>query len=257
MDTNQNNPRTDIDLNDFQLRNIDILTHLYVHNAVDDEIVEKLRRSELDYFSLLNKYKLLEQKINIDEKTNLLKFKKDYLTDIIKTASRIYFGSETQNFTIAFIRFDIDDFSVFNNQYGHDAGDEVLITIASIIREHSRPTDYVIRFGGEEFDVILPSTSIDGAVKYLENIFKLINSVEVPYNGQKLKVTVSAGVSSLLYSFNEKRIMESFIEDLFKQLQTEADNALYEAKYLGKNRYCIYSEDKKNEYVKIRKIYTK
>ncbi len=247
----------EIELNEFQLRNIDILTHLYVHNAVDDEVVEKLRKSELDYFTLLNKYKLLEQKVNIDEKTNLLKFKKDYLTEIIKTASRIYFGSETQSFTISFVRFDIDDFSVFNNKYGHDAGDEVLVKIASIIRDRSRPTDYVIRFGGEEFDVILPSTTIDGAIKYLDSIFEIINDARIPYNGQELKVTVSAGVSSIHYTFNEKRIVEETIEELFKRLQSEADNALYEAKYLGKNRYCVYSEDKKTEYIKIRKIYTK
>jgi diguanylate cyclase (GGDEF)-like protein len=257
MNTKQRNHSDEIELNDFQLRNISILTHLYVHNAVDDEIVEKLRGSELDYFSLLNKYKLLEEKINVDEKTNLLKFKSDYLTDIIKTASRIYFGSETQNFNITFVRFDIDDFSIFNNKYGHEIGDEVLIKIASIIREHSRPTDYVIRFGGEEFDVILPSTSIDGAVKYLDNIFGLINSAEIIYGKEKLKVTVSAGVSTLLYTFNEKRIAEESIEDLFKKLQGEADNALYEAKYLGKNRFCLYSEEKRDEYKKIRKIYTK
>jgi diguanylate cyclase (GGDEF)-like protein len=253
----KNNEIREIELNEFQLRNIDILTHLYVHNAVDDEVVEKLRKSELDYFTLLNKYKLLEQKINVDEKTSLLKFKKNYLTEIIKTASRIYFGSENQNFTVSFVRFDIDDFSVFNNKYGHDAGDEVLVKIASIIRDRSRPTDYVIRFGGEEFDVILPSTTIEGALKYLDSIFTIINEARINYNGLELKVTVSAGVSSLQYIFNEKRIVETTVEDLFKNLQHEADNALYEAKYLGKNRYCVYSADKKDEYVQIRKVYTK
>ena len=76
-------------LDDFQLRHIQILTHLMAHDAIDDEIVENLRKSELDYFALLNKYHLLEQKVNIDEKTNLLKYKNDYLTEIIKTASLI------------------------------------------------------------------------------------------------------------------------------------------------------------------------
>lgn len=259
MDDTKNitNDIREIDLNDFQLRNIDILTHLYIHNAVDDDVVEKLRRSELDYFSLLNKYKLLEQKVNIDEKTNLLKFKNDYLTEIIKTASRIYFGSDSSTFDVSFIRFDIDDFSHFNNKYGHDAGDEVLISIASIIRDNSRPTDYVIRFGGEEFDVILPSTSIKGATRYLDNMYKIFNTSLVSYKNQKFKVTLSAGVSTLAYSFADKKIVESTIQELFKNLQNEADNALYEAKYLGKNRYCLYSSEKKQEYTKIRKIYTK
>ena len=228
-----------------------------MHNAVDDEVVEKLRKSELDYFALLDKYKLLEEKVNVDEKTSLLKFKKGYLTDIIKTASRIYFGSDMPLFPIGFIRFDIDDFSVFNNKYGHDAGDEVLIKIASIIRENSRPTDYVIRFGGEEFDVILPSTSIPGTTKYLDKLYTIINKTTIKYNNMLLNVTLSAGVSGIDYSFKDKKIDENGIESLFKKLQTEADNALYEAKYLGKNQYCVYSEEKKQEYQKIRKIYSK
>jgi len=102
-------------LDDFQLRHIQILTHLMANDAIDDEVVENLRKSELDYFALLNKYHLLEQKVNIDEKTNLLKYKKDYLTEIIKTASRIYFGTDSVNYNVSFIRFDIDDFSLFNN----------------------------------------------------------------------------------------------------------------------------------------------
>ena len=99
------------ELNEFQLRNIQILTHMLSHDAISDEIVEFLRKSELDYFSLIDKYNILEQKVNIDEKTNLLKYKNDYLTNIIKTASRIYFGTDFSNYNISLIRFDIDDFS--------------------------------------------------------------------------------------------------------------------------------------------------
>ena len=70
-------------LNEFQLRNVEILTQLLITDAVTDEVIDLLRDSELDYFSLLDKYKLLETKVNVDEKTNLLKFKTDYLTNII------------------------------------------------------------------------------------------------------------------------------------------------------------------------------
>ena len=66
------------------------MTHLLESDAITDEVVEYLRKSELDYFSLIDKYKLLEEKVNIDEKTNLLKYKNDYLTNIIKTASRVF-----------------------------------------------------------------------------------------------------------------------------------------------------------------------
>ncbi len=246
------------ELNDFQLRNIKILTHLLENNAISDDIVEYLRKSELDYFSLIDKYELLEQKVNIDEKTNLLKYKNDYLTNIIKTASRIYFGTEQSRYYISFVRFDIDNFSHFNNKYGHELGDKVLVLIADILRKNSRPTDYAIRFGGEEFDVILPSTDLEGTKKYIKTIFDAIRKLELNYNNEIIKITVSAGISILEYHFeNNKKIVDSEIEKYFKRLQNEADNALYEAKYLGKDRYCIYSKSKEKEYIDIRRKYSK
>ncbi|MCX7820851.1 MAG: GGDEF domain-containing protein [Brevinematales bacterium] len=254
MEKNKN-----IELKDFQLRNIEIITHLFKAGVLDDDIVENLRLAELEYFSLLDKYDLLEKKVNVDEKTNLLKFKKDYLNNIVKTASRIFYdGFRQMLYHISFVRFDIDNFSSFNNHYGHDVGDKILIEIAEILKNGSRPTDYVIRFGGEEFDVILPATDIEGAKVYVEKIINKIRSLELDYNGQKLKVTVSAGISSISYRFVEQRFLEDAkIESDYQKLQQEADNALYEAKYLGKDRFCVYDPSKKEEYSKIRKLYVK
>jgi diguanylate cyclase (GGDEF)-like protein len=247
----------DRELSEFQLRNIKILTHLLKHDAVSDDIIDCLHQSELDYFSLIDKYDILQQKVNIDEKTNLLKFKKDYLTQIIKTASRIYYGMNAFQYHITLARFDIDDFSIFNNRYGHDLGDEVLVRIADLLHTSSRPTDYAIRFGGEEFDVILPSTDIEGARLYMEKIYEKVRNLRIFHQGKTLKVTLSAGLSSFLYRFDKKKIIQdSEIQDYFKTLQSEADNALYEAKYLGKDRYCIYSKEREEEYRKIRKQYT-
>jgi diguanylate cyclase (GGDEF)-like protein len=244
------------ELNDFQLRNIRILTHLLTHNAIDDDIVEYLRKSELDYFSLIDKYEILEHKINVDDKTSLLKYKNDYLTNILKTASRIYFGTGDVSYSISLVRFDIDNFSVFNNKYGHDLGDKVLKKIADIIRTKSRPTDYAIRFGGEEFDVLLPATDLEGTRIFLENIFREIRRTEIDFKDEKLKVTVSAGVSTLKYSFsNDKLINDDETENYFMVLQNEADDALYEAKNSGKDRYCIYDRSKSEEYALIRDSY--
>jgi two-component system, cell cycle response regulator len=244
------------ELNEFQLRNIKILTHLLTHNAINDEIVEYLRKSELDYFSLIDKFELLEHKINIDEKTNLLKYKNDYLTNILKTASRIYFGMENSEYSISLVRFDIDNFSIFNNKYGHGLGDRVLKKIADLLRSNSRPTDYAIRFGGEEFDVLLPATNIEGTRIFLENIFREIRKAEINYKNQKLKVTVSAGISTLTYSFsNKKKIDDDETENYFILLQQEADDALYEAKNCGKDRYCIYDKSKKDDYAVFRDSY--
>jgi diguanylate cyclase (GGDEF)-like protein len=246
------------ELNDFQIRNIRLLTHLLANDAVTDEMVDNIHQTELEYFSLLDKYHLLEQKVNVDEKTNLLKFKKDYLTNIVKTASRIYHGADPQKYHIAFIRFDIDDFSVFNNKYGHDLGDRVLVEIADIIRESSRPTDYVIRFGGEEFDVILPATDAQGAIIYLDKIFKKVRSLVIDRDGEKLRVTVSAGLSQTVYDLSDVRlIVDRKIEKDYESMQASADDALYEAKYLGKDRYCIHESGKDAWYREVRDLYCK
>ncbi|OHD64926.1 MAG: hypothetical protein A2096_14990 [Spirochaetes bacterium GWF1_41_5] len=245
------------ELTTFQIRNIKILTTLLANDAVCDEIIDMLRDSELEFFNLIDKIKLLEQKINIDEKTSLLKFKSDYLTNIVKTASRVYDGSVKKDFAVSFVRFDIDDFSRFNNTYGHELGDIVLKKIAMLIKESSRPTDYVIRFGGEEFDVILPATRLDGAELYLSKLFEKIPRLEIRHNNKTLKVTVSAGVSFNEFNIDKTKISSTDIEKQYENMQCAADNALYEAKYLGKNQYCIYDSKKSEEYSKIRKLYVK
>ncbi len=251
-----NDNNSDRELNEFQLRHIRLLTHLFAHDAITDDIVNDLRLTELEYFTLLEKYHLLEQKVNIDEKTNLLKFKKDYLTNIVKTASRIYHNADPRKYHISLIRFDIDDFSLFNNRYGHDLGDKVLVEIADIIRNNSRPTDYVIRFGGEEFDVILPATDIAGAKQYLQKLFEKIRSIEILFQEQIIKVTVSAGVSELIYDLsNSNIIINGSIEKDYENLQSQADDALYEAKYLGKNRFCVYDVTKAEQYRHAREAY--
>ena len=132
----------------FQIRNIRFLTHLLKHNAVDDDIVDELRESELEFFTLTEKCRLLEKRINLDEKTSLLKYRKGYLTTIIKTASRIYSSMKSRDFIVVIVRFDIDNFSQFNTIHGHNNGDRILRLISQILRDHSRPTDYIIRYGG-------------------------------------------------------------------------------------------------------------
>lgn len=246
------------ELNDFQVRNIRILTHLLASDAVSDEVIEFLRLAEIDYFNLLDKYTLLEMKINIDEKTSLLKFRKDYLTSIIKTASRIYFGIAEAKYPLCFARFDIDDFAVFNNQYGHDTGDRVLVRVASLLRKNSRPTDYLIRFGGDEFDVILPATSMGGGKVFLDKIYDKSSALTVETDsGEAVPITLSCGMTSHIYTFekNARTILSDDVEGLYDILQKQADDALYESKMKGKNAASIYDESKKKEYKKFRQQY--
>jgi diguanylate cyclase (GGDEF)-like protein len=182
----------------------------------------------------------------------------DYLTNIIKTVSRLYQGITLNGSSVSFVRFDVDDFSRFNSRHGRETGDRVLVAIASILKESSRPTDYVIRFGGKEFDVLLPGTRREGAETYTRKIFEKIERMSVSHEDDSLRVMVSAGISMIDFTLPEKMVIdEKAVADSFVRLQAEADDALYDAKYQGKSRFCFYSPDKKEEYLKIRKLYVK
>ncbi|GAB6182388.1 GGDEF domain-containing protein [Thermodesulfovibrio hydrogeniphilus] len=126
------------------------------------------------------------------------------------------------NLSIAMI--DIDNFKSINDKYGHLVGDRVLRHIAMEIKKSLRLNDIVSRYGGEEFLVILPDTDEISACFALERVRESISKKPVNIGREKLYITVSIGIAEL--SFNENPI------DAIER----ADNALYRAKYSGKNR---------------------
>ena len=252
--SNNNGDENNRELGNFDINIINIMTHLYRSGAVEDEVMEILRQLNFEYHTLLDKNGILEEKVNIDWKTNLLKYRDDYLTMIIKSASRIIDVIPNDKYLVSYIRFDIDDFSRLNNRFGHDKGDIVLIDLANILRNNSRPTDYIIRFGGEEFDVILPSTDLKGAVTYLDKIFKKTRSLRYTFEDTDVPVTVSAGVAVLAMDFQSlRRVNGDAIRDEYFRLQKAADDALYDAKYSGKAPYNIFPD--KIDYREIRDRY--
>lgn len=119
-----------------------------------------------------------------------------------------------------FILVDIDNFKQINDTYGHQVGDEVLIQVSAIIKNHIRDTDSAARWGGEELAVYLPNTTLAAGVLIAE---RLVEHVEAKTNP---RITISCGVS-----FWKKEEDDSFTR-LFKR----ADDALYEAKGTGKNK---------------------
>ena len=141
--------------------------------------------------------------------------------------------------------------------YGHDLGDEVLIRICSLIKKNSRPTDYVIRFGGEEIDVLLPSTTTEGAIQYTGKILTEASALSFSHDTDNdIRTTLSAGISSMKLKISGLVNMEE-LEKKYRKIQKQSDDALYEAKFLGKNRYCIYSSKKTGEYSEIRRKYSR
>jgi diguanylate cyclase (GGDEF)-like protein len=125
---------------------------------------------------------------------------------------------------LSLILMDIDHFKIINDQYGHAAGDYALREVAGILKRHQRTSDLVSRWGGEEFLVTLPKTTLDNSLLTAERIRLEIESYQFELAEQKLKVTASFGVASLL--------PDESLDDLIRR----ADNALYAAKRNGRNR---------------------
>jgi diguanylate cyclase (GGDEF)-like protein len=126
--------------------------------------------------------------------------------------------------TIAFI--DIDMFKHFNDRFGHDAGDQVIVDVARILEQTCRNIDFVGRYGGEEFLIVLPGASRSDAAIIAD---RLVNAVRQYRFRDTYPVTISVGMATLPHED------ESCAWD---GLMLRADAALYEAKDLGRDRYC-------------------
>jgi diguanylate cyclase (GGDEF) domain len=120
---------------------------------------------------------------------------------------------------------DIDYFKAYNDHYGHMMGDQALIQVSAAVRNAVRSRDIVTRFGGEEFMVLLTSTTADAAIKTAERIRQRVYDLKIPHmfnQNVATNVTVSIGLAPL-------------IADSIDDALERADKALYEAKHLGRN----------------------
>lgn len=122
--------------------------------------------------------------------------------------------------------FDIDHFKLVNDEFGHQAGDSVLISLAESTRSRLRSYDLVARYGGEEFVMILPDTPHEGAILVAERLRTRIEKLEFKGEIANLRVTISLGVAS--FPSEDVTSVDSLIR--------AADAALYRAKRGGRNR---------------------
>ncbi len=138
------------------------------------------------------------------------------------------------NIDISMVMLDIDDFKYYNDTYGHQFGDSILVRIARIIKESIREVDFPVRYGGDEFIIILPRTDIEGAKTLAERLLKKARSTDlkllsgdIKYDEKKL-LTVSLGAGIFKKSYKDHT---NFIDKI--------DMALYRAKHDGKDRIEI------------------
>jgi diguanylate cyclase (GGDEF)-like protein len=140
--------------------------------------------------------------------------------------------SERYSTPFSLALFDIDDFKLINDTYGHQAGDEVLRDVADMIMKASRKSDIVARYGGEEFISILPNTSKEEAYKHSCRIKEAVEGKN--YLGENsVRLTISGGISTF----------PGDAEDA-KSLLYASDMALYKAKAAGKKTIYCYGQEK-------------
>jgi diguanylate cyclase (GGDEF)-like protein len=161
-----------------------------------------------------------------DEKTNLYNYRhfKEHLIMDVERAKRF----ETD---ISLAMIDIDFFKRYNDNYGHIAGDRVLVRIAEVIRDECRVTDIPSRFGGEEFAVLFPKTSRAMAMDIAERLRQVISAEPFDHE-RKLpggQLTVSIGLATLPDDASD-----------WYSLINNADHALYEAKAAGRNKVVSF-----------------
>ncbi len=122
---------------------------------------------------------------------------------------------------------DIDYFKKINDQYGHSGGDNILVSVSEILSQGLRESDFIARFGGEEFVILMPETSLNDATKAINKLRVTISKMFFsPATDQKISVTVSFGVSEFEGTDTPSAVF------------AKADKALYRAKNKGRNQVC-------------------
>ncbi|MBI5751336.1 MAG: GGDEF domain-containing protein [Hydrogenophilales bacterium] len=125
---------------------------------------------------------------------------------------------------------DVDHFKQVNDTYGHDVGDKLLVHLSMIAKSVMRESDALIRYGGEEFLLILPETDLQGASYVMDRLRQVIAKAPLIYDNKRIEVTLSAGLARLGEGENGHSLV------------LRADHALYEAKRAGRDRVVIASE---------------
>jgi diguanylate cyclase (GGDEF)-like protein len=133
---------------------------------------------------------------------------------------------------VSLVMLDVDHFKRFNDLSGHQAGDDVLVRVGSLLQARTRREDIACRYGGEEFLLILPGAPLEAARRRAEELRRVVREMTVEHQGQGLgRITVSAGAAC----FPEHGGTSD-------ELLRAADVALYRAKELGRDRVEAYEQ---------------
>lgn len=185
------------------------------------ELLARVNR-EIQLKSYQEELKLLA---STDPMTKL--YNRRYFNEISKNILEIDKRNKSE---LSIMMMDIDKFKNVNDTYSHSIGDKVISFVADILKKYQRKSDVVCRYGGEEFVMLLPNTSLNDAIIIAQKIRKHIeDSIIDSQENEGFGITISIGISQVNL-LNESNIEPSL---------NRADDALYKAKNLGRNMVCI------------------
>ncbi len=204
-----------------------LLAHVHIYSHTVNLLRQEIARSNTLRQQLEEANRTLQDLAHLDGLTGIPNRRQmdEFLAQEWKRAIR-----EQQ--PLSLMLCDIDYFKLYNDNYGHQAGDHALQKVAHCLREQvKRPADLVARYGGEEFIVILPSTPLEGGHTLAEKIRHAVADLRIPHSHSQASqyLSLSLGLSSLTPSATDK--IETFIHC--------ADQALYAAKASGRNQVRI------------------
>jgi diguanylate cyclase (GGDEF)-like protein len=216
---------TGLSSNEDEEKGLSLDTVDYISKPFGAMIVKLRVRNQI---KIVNQFRTIQHLSMIDQLTNLPNRRSfdERLNIEWKRSTR-------EQMPISFLMVDVDKFKNYNDTYGHQQGDVVLKTVAEAFNQSvKRPGDFVARWGGEEFAVLLPNTVLDGALDLAERIRMNIANTPIPCLSRSAnKVTVSIGVHSMI------PVQGSSVDTLI----SSADKALYEAKDQGRNRVVAHN----------------
>jgi diguanylate cyclase (GGDEF)-like protein len=185
------------------------------HNEIIETIVKVVGSSLADSLNI----KRLQDAAVIDPLT--LCYNRRALDEFIDRtiASTRRYGSD-----LSAVMFDLDNFKKINDTYGHQVGDHVLKAVARSVLAAIRKCDYLCRYGGEEFVLIMPETKLGRAVDVADRLRRIIEITAIQHGGTRFYVTASFGVACLKKEYDKNLLLQ------------DADRRLYDAKTKGRNR---------------------
>jgi diguanylate cyclase len=184
-------------------------------------LTQKVREMESESTELKIKLEIAQQNATRDPLTRLpnrLAFEERMTSEVARW--------HRNGLPLTMLIWDIDFFKRINDTYGHKTGDKALVIIAQILEEHCRKSDFVARFGGEEFVMLFPDTDAQTALLVANKLRTTVEKTSFKASGDKISITLSCGLSQFLTGDTHEAIFE------------RADKALYQAKQNGRNQ-CV------------------